>query len=143
MRTHTFDRMFPNQDKHSGEGVGNLIAFPWQGQGREQGNTLFMDPKTDFVKPYEDQARVVIEALKTRISLEQIDTLISSWNLKRKEPSSPNISDLADELLKANRQNDADEYPLADYNQMKSECDSLPTVRMTRKFYQRGNGTPV
>ena len=122
MRTNTFDRMFPNQDKQTGKGFGNLIALPWQEQGREQGNTLFMDPKTDFLKPFEDQARVFEEALQTRIPRSQIDNLISDWNLKQKEDASPDVSDLADELLKANRQNDAKEYPLADYNQMRSEC---------------------
>lgn len=42
-----YDRFFPNQDTMPRGGFGNLIALPFQGAVRKQGNTLFLD--TDFV----------------------------------------------------------------------------------------------
>ena len=79
----TYDRMFPNQDCLTGKGLGNLIALPWQGQVGKEGHTLFLDPKTGYREPYENQAAVIEKALKTRITLEQVDGLISSWKLKK------------------------------------------------------------
>ncbi|MFH0853565.1 MAG: DEAD/DEAH box helicase family protein [bacterium] len=49
----SFDRLFPNQDMQSGKGFGNLIALPLQGISLGQGNTIFLDPKTQA--PYPDQ----------------------------------------------------------------------------------------
>jgi hypothetical protein len=49
-----FDRLFPNQDVHSGEGFGNLIALPLQGESRNIGNTIFLSWKKEF-KPIVDQ----------------------------------------------------------------------------------------
>ncbi|MEW6408343.1 MAG: DEAD/DEAH box helicase family protein [Patescibacteria group bacterium] len=49
-----FDRLFPNQDYHSGKGLGNLIALPLQGQSRKEGNSIFLDPNNNF-KPASDQ----------------------------------------------------------------------------------------
>lgn len=48
-----FDRLFPNQDSLPPNGFGNLIALPFQGNSVSQGNTLFIDIKTDV--PYPDQ----------------------------------------------------------------------------------------
>ena len=49
----SYDRMFPNQDKLSGKGLGNLIALPLQGQSLLNGNSCFLDPTT--FEPYSDQ----------------------------------------------------------------------------------------
>ncbi len=49
----SFDRLFPNQDYHSGKGMGNLIALPLQGKSLEQGNSCFINPET--LEPYQDQ----------------------------------------------------------------------------------------
>ncbi|MFR9600158.1 MAG: DEAD/DEAH box helicase family protein [Rikenellaceae bacterium] len=40
----SFDRLFPNQDEHSGKGLGNLIALPLQGKSLTNGNSCFIDP---------------------------------------------------------------------------------------------------
>ena len=48
----SYDRFFPNQDTLPGGGFGSLIALPFQGAVRKQGNTLFLDDR--FV-PYRDQ----------------------------------------------------------------------------------------
>jgi superfamily II DNA or RNA helicase len=39
-----FDRLFPNQDYHSGKGLGNLIALPFQKKALENGNSCFINP---------------------------------------------------------------------------------------------------
>jgi hypothetical protein len=49
----SFDRLFPNQDYHSGKGMGNLIALPLQGKSLGQGNSCFINPIT--FEPYQDQ----------------------------------------------------------------------------------------
>ena len=49
----SFDRLFPNQDTHSGKGIGNLIALPLQGNSLTQGNSCFLE--TDTFEPVEDQ----------------------------------------------------------------------------------------
>lgn len=38
-----YDRMLPMQDYLSDNGLGNLIALPWQGQAMKKGNSLFVD----------------------------------------------------------------------------------------------------
>ncbi len=49
----SFDRIFPNQDYHTGKGLGNLIALPLQKRAVENGNSCFIDPGT--FEPYPDQ----------------------------------------------------------------------------------------
>jgi len=49
----SFDRLFPNQDVHSGSGFGNLIALPLNKKWMESGNTSFLDPQT--CQPVSDQ----------------------------------------------------------------------------------------
>lgn len=48
----SYDRFFPNQDTLPKGGFGNLIALPFQGAARKQGNTLFLD---EHFAPYPDQ----------------------------------------------------------------------------------------
>ncbi|MFQ5787898.1 MAG: DEAD/DEAH box helicase family protein, partial [Thermodesulfobacteriota bacterium] len=50
----SFDRLFPNQDYHSGKGLGNLIALPLQGLSRKAGNSVFLDTNCNF-EPALDQ----------------------------------------------------------------------------------------
>lgn len=49
----SFDRLFPNQDTHSGKAMGNLIALPLQGNSFKKGNSCFVDLATGA--PYADQ----------------------------------------------------------------------------------------
>jgi hypothetical protein len=53
----SFDRLFPNQDLHSGKGLGNLIALPLNGNSLENGNSAFLNPET--VEPYSNQFDVL------------------------------------------------------------------------------------
>ena len=48
----SFDRLFPNQDRLSGKGLGNLIALPLHKPAFEQGNSCFVDEQ---LQPYPDQ----------------------------------------------------------------------------------------
>ncbi|KPL15644.1 MAG: restriction endonuclease subunit R [Bacteroides sp. SM23_62] len=48
----SFDRLFPNQDRLSGKGLGNLIALPLYKPAWEQGNSCFVDEQ---LRPYPDQ----------------------------------------------------------------------------------------
>ena len=48
-----FDRLFPNQDFHSGKAMGNLIALPLNGISIQSGNSCFINPET--FEPYPDQ----------------------------------------------------------------------------------------
>ncbi len=59
-----FDRLFPNQDMHSGEGIGNLIALPLQGESRNIENTIFLDWKKDRMS-FHDQWEMLSEVQKT------------------------------------------------------------------------------
>ena len=49
----SFDRLFPNQDFHSGKGLGNLIALPLNGTALQNGNSAFLNP--EMFEPYDNQ----------------------------------------------------------------------------------------
>lgn len=42
-KNSNYDRLFPNQDFHSGKGLGNLVALPLQRKALEQQNSCFID----------------------------------------------------------------------------------------------------
>lgn len=67
----SFDRLFPNQDTHSGKGLGNLIALPLQGVSVKNGNSSFLDP-TSF-EPYPNQWEFLQTIKKT--SKQKIESL--------------------------------------------------------------------
>lgn len=84
----SYDRLLPNQDTLSGKGLGNLIALPLQGASRQQGNTVFIDPKT--LTPLEDQWEVLSQIQK--IAPEKLDEIYQNFNqeLKPVKPSTKN-----------------------------------------------------
>ena len=49
----SYDRLFPAQDFMPKGSFGNLIALPLQGECRQHGTTVFLDPAN--LQPYEDQ----------------------------------------------------------------------------------------
>ena len=55
VKLSSFDRLFPNQDELTGKKLGNLIALPFQGQAAHHDNTLFLNPDTNFIKPFDTQ----------------------------------------------------------------------------------------
>jgi hypothetical protein len=67
----SFDRLFPNQDYHSKQGFGNLIALPLNGKSLEKGNAAFISPET--FEPYPDQWEYLSSIQKlTIIELESL-----------------------------------------------------------------------
>ncbi len=66
----SFDRLFPNQDQHSGKGLGNLIALPLQGTSLKSGNSCFISPET--FEPINDQWKYLAEI--KRLSKSKIDS---------------------------------------------------------------------
>jgi len=53
----SFDRLFPNQDFHSGKGLENLIALPLNGKALINNNSAFINPM-DF-EPYSNQHNII------------------------------------------------------------------------------------
>src|SRR5699024_3768177 len=80
----SFDRLFPNQDYHSGKGLGNLIALPLNGKWMAGGNTCFIDP--DSGESFNDQWKILEEVQKVTTSqLNQIYSSIEKSNLQSSE----------------------------------------------------------
>ncbi len=78
----SFDRLFPNQDYHSGKGMGNLIALPLQGKSIEKGNSCFINPET--FEPYKDQWNF-LETIK-KVSVQKLKELYEDFfNTKPQE----------------------------------------------------------
>ena len=52
-REVSFDRIFPNQDYHSGKGLGNLVALPLNGRCIKENKMVFLDHES--FNPFPDQ----------------------------------------------------------------------------------------
>ncbi|KAA6348315.1 UvrABC system protein B [termite gut metagenome] len=87
----SFDRLFPNQDSHSGKGIGNLIALPLQGNSLTQGNSCFLEP--DTFEPVEDQWAFLTTIQK--ISKQKIGSLYLQLSGLTKEVFTSKYADLA------------------------------------------------
>lgn len=86
----SFDRLFPNQDFHSGKGIGNLIALPLQGTSSKSGNSCFIDPST--FEAYNDQWKFLKGINK--IQIQELKSLYERlFNLKPKEHYISNTTD--------------------------------------------------
>jgi superfamily II DNA or RNA helicase len=70
-KNSNYDRLFPNQDFHSGKGLGNLIALPLQRQAMSNANSCFINP--DIQQAFSDQW----EFLKTikRVEISHLDEI--------------------------------------------------------------------
>lgn len=78
----SFDRLFPNQDQHSGKEMGNLIALPLQKSCTEIGNSCFIDIANET--PFENQF-AFLQSIK-KISLEQLDELFTKLDIAPQSP---------------------------------------------------------
>ena len=67
----SFDRLFPNQDYHTNQGIGNLIGLPLHGTSIIAENTLFLQPQT--LEIISDQWQYLKEI--QRISIQELDKL--------------------------------------------------------------------
>lgn len=72
-KSSSFDRLFPNQDFHSGKGLGNLIALPLYKPTLEEGNSCFVDEQ---LEPYQDQWKFLSTIQK--VSVSHLDTIYHS-----------------------------------------------------------------
>lgn len=72
----SFDRLFPNQDYHTGKGFGNLIALPFQGEAVKKGNNCFIDPNTLSI--IENQLEYLLNIQK--LSHQELDALYKRLN---------------------------------------------------------------
>ncbi|WP_245869841.1 DEAD/DEAH box helicase [Pedobacter ginsengisoli] len=80
-KNSSFDRLFPNQDKHSGKGFGNLIALPLYKPVFEFGSSCFIVPETAI--PYADQWEFLRNI--SRISTNDLDQIFLSLTNSKSE----------------------------------------------------------
>ena len=121
-KSSSFDRLFPNQDTHSGKGFGNLIALPFNKTALDNGNCCFIDPTT--LEPYPDQFEFLQQI--RRISTTDLDTLFAG-TIKEKQLEVLNESKSSagkmllrlDETIRINR----NVMPLALINFLKDELN--------------------
>lgn len=78
----SFDRLFPNQNFHSGKGLGNLIALPLNKNVVEKGNGCFID--TQSLQPIELQWNFLTTI--RRVTTEQLDGIYSQIGNLNKSP---------------------------------------------------------
>jgi superfamily II DNA or RNA helicase len=69
-----YDRLFPNQDYHSGKGLGNLVALPLQKRVLENNNSCFIDPIS--LNPFDDQWSFLQNI--QRIPIELLDKIFNT-----------------------------------------------------------------
>lgn len=75
-KNSNFDRLFPNQDGHSGNGLGSLIALPLQKKAVENSYTCFI--QTENLSPFTDQWMFLrtIQKVRNKILDELYKTII-------------------------------------------------------------------
>src|SRR5690554_3375645 len=70
-KNSSFDRLFPNQDFHTGKGLGNLIALPFFRPAMENGNSCFISPES--FESFPDQWAFLHKIEK--ISTDELDSM--------------------------------------------------------------------
>ena len=73
-KNSSFDRLFPNQDFHSGKGLGNLIALPLHKPAWLKGNSCFVD---GHLTPYPDQWAFLSSIQK--VNTNHLDEIFASF----------------------------------------------------------------
>ena len=84
----SFDRLFPNQDFHSGKGLGNLIALPFNGTAIQNGNSAFVNPNN--FEPYLDQFETIAGFQKLS-KIKFLNLYEGFFNQKPQEPIKSNV----------------------------------------------------
>jgi superfamily II DNA or RNA helicase len=125
-KSSSFDRLFPNQDYHSGKGLGNLIALPLFKKTLDQGNSCFIDPNTE--SPFANQWQFLKEIRK--ITTKELDDLYQSLsnpsieNLKSNKAWNANSKKIKielDNVVKISRSN----LPMILINFLKEELNFM------------------
>ncbi len=84
----SFDRLFPNQDFHSGKGLGNLIALPLNGKTTLNGDSMFLD--TETFEPFTNQFET-ISSFKKLSKVKFLGIYEGIFNQKPQESIKSNI----------------------------------------------------
>ena len=95
---NSFDSLFPKQDTLKDDhSLGNPIALPFFGDSMKYGDTLLLDPYSDFITTFKDQFSILNGIL--RIDINQINNyikthrkLINSKAIKGNNQSSQNLA---------------------------------------------------
>jgi len=114
----SFDRLFPNQDRLSGRGFGNLIALPFQGKAVRKGHTLFLNPNSGFTEPFADQWDMLADIRK--IGESELDRVISEWNLSKALPESCRSANVSPYIS---------DYPMSDFARIAAGCAFIAHCR--------------
>ena len=93
----SFDQLRPNQDGLIEGKIGNAISLPFQGGKVKDGITVFLDPNTNFVQPYENQLDI-LNSLQLS-SEADLDRIIDEWGLEKVEKDTNAIVSTDDESL--------------------------------------------
>ena len=89
-KNSNYDRLFPNQDYHSGKGLGNLVALPLQQKALENNNSCFID--LNSLAPFDDQWEFLQKI--QRVTIGHLDKIF-----KTLESSNPNNKILSEKAL--------------------------------------------
>lgn len=73
-KNSNYDRLFPNQDYHSGKGLGNLISLPLQKKAFENNNSCFIDPVS--LNAFDDQWKILQNI--QRVTVERLDEIFNT-----------------------------------------------------------------
>ncbi len=73
-KNSNYDRLFPNQDYHSGKGMGNLISLPLQKKAYENNNSCFIDPVS--MTSFNDQWSFLQNI--QRVPVERLDVIFNT-----------------------------------------------------------------
>ena len=92
-KNSNFDRLFPNQDEHSGKGLGNLIALPLQKKAMENGNACFIHPENLNQFPDQWAFLETVEKVKMKTLDELYEDIIDN------KPTSSTIRAVATNFL--------------------------------------------
>ena len=73
-KNSNYDRLFPNQDYHSGKGLGNLIALPLQKKALDNNNACFIDVESLLAAPDQWDHLASIQ----RVPIQTLDEIFNS-----------------------------------------------------------------
>lgn len=99
-KNSSFDRLFPNQDTHSGKELGNLIALPLQKKSVENRNTCFIDPLTgeafeaqwEFLSTIQKVSATHLDQLYEKITNGRSNYVNEAANIKDQHPRKLHIT---------------------------------------------------
>ena len=122
----SFDRLFPNQDYHSGKGFGNLIALPLNVTSLLKGNSCFIEPIT--LRPYADQWQFLRQI--ERVSTEHLEELFSKLS---NDPQPENDKGILNITLRNNIVLNRNAVDQVLFNFIKEELNFLNTEFIIKK----------